>query len=129
MFGWLLVFSLQSRSSQAFSVGGSLLPRAATPTLTTARWAMDTVGDSSSSSSSELSRREWFRTSCANSALLVSLSSSTLLLGVSSSPALAADGVDYKAVAEDIAKLIQADPDKGPTLVRKHIHTKRQTDT
>ena len=34
-----------------------------------------------------------------------------------------ADGVDYKAVSADIAKLIKDDPDKGPTLVRLAWHS------
>jgi hypothetical protein len=37
-------------------------------------------------------------------------------------PARAA-GVDYKAVAADIASLVKADPDKGPTLVRLAWHS------
>jgi len=35
----------------------------------------------------------------------------------------AADGVDYKAVAKDIADIIKSDPDKGPTLVRLAWHS------
>lgn len=38
-------------------------------------------------------------------------------------PALAADGVDYKAVASDIADLIKKNPDQGPTMVRLAWHS------
>lgn len=38
-------------------------------------------------------------------------------------PALAADGVDYKAVASDIADLIKKKPDQGPTMVRLAWHS------
>ena len=37
--------------------------------------------------------------------------------------ARAADAVDYKAVAADIAKIIKSDPDKGPTFLRLAWHS------
>lgn len=38
-------------------------------------------------------------------------------------PALAADAVDFKAVAADIMDLVAKDPDKGPTFVRLAWHS------
>ena len=37
--------------------------------------------------------------------------------------ARAADAVDYKAVAADVAKIIKSDPDKGPTFLRLAWHS------
>ena len=37
--------------------------------------------------------------------------------------AFAADAVDYKAVAANIAKIIKSDPDKGPTFLRLAWHS------
>lgn len=51
-------------------------------------------------------------------------SSLTFLLTAVSVPLKAyADGVDYKAVADDIAKLVKKNPDWGPTLVRLAWHS------
>ena len=50
----------------------------------------------------------------------MALNLSTLLGNPNPSTAISAD---YKAVAADIAKLVNADPDKGPTLVRPACHS------
>lgn len=46
-----------------------------------------------------------------------------LVSGLGVSPPALADGVDYRAAAADIAKIVRSDPDKGPTLVRLAWHS------
>ena len=48
----------------------------------------------------------------------LSSSVATLIAGCLVPSTANADGTDYKAVAKDIAAIIKADPNKGPTLVR-----------
>ena len=46
-----------------------------------------------------------------------------VVAAVAPTTARAADAVDYKAVAADIAKIIKSDPDKGPTFLRLAWHS------
>ena len=46
-----------------------------------------------------------------------------VVAAVAPTTAHAADAVDYKAVAADIAKIIKSDPDKGPTFLRLAWHS------
>jgi hypothetical protein len=57
--------------------------------------------------------------------VLESFLSASLLSSVILTPSvsLAVDGVDYKAVAEDVAALVVKNPDWGPTLVRLAWHS------
>ena len=46
-----------------------------------------------------------------------------VVAAVAPTTARAADAVDYKAVAADVAKIIKSDPDKGPTFLRLAWHS------
>lgn len=59
------------------------------------------------------------QTVAAAAAFSLGLSSSTPTVATAAAGAV----VDYKAVAQDVADLVKADPDKGPTLVRLAWHS------
>ena len=65
----------------------------------------------------EFERRSFFTKSA-----VMALTVSTLFGNPSPSTATSTS-IDYKAVAADIADLVKADPDKGPTLVRLAWHS------
>jgi catalase (peroxidase I) len=55
--------------------------------------------------------------------LLATTTTTTLTLGAAPSRVHAAAAVDYKAVASDVAGLLKANPDWGPTFVRLAWHS------
>lgn len=105
----LLLLALALASSSAFSVTKTTTRHAKTTTTTT-KTALSALLNNNDNSSD----RRGF--------LLSTLTAAAAALAYHPQPALAA-AVDYKAVSNDIAALIKANPDWGPTLVRVAWHS------
>mmetsp|Transcript_22163 Transcript_22163/g.33614 ORF Transcript_22163/g.33614 Transcript_22163/m.33614 type:complete len:347 (+) Transcript_22163:36-1076(+) len=93
-------------ATQAFVPGNNVLSNIGTK-----------LSASSSSVEAQDDRRAFLVSAFSTTAAVASIAATATPL-----PALA-NGVDYKAVSKDIAALIKADPDKGPTLVRLAWHS------
>ena len=106
-----LLFLMASASTHAFQ-----------PSLVvqTRRRSATTTALSSSTKHDDKDRRHFLTASAA------AVLSSPFLWGLSTSPAQAADALDYKAVSADIAELIQKNPDWAP--VRVNANTTRNRD-
>ena len=68
-------------------------------------------------------RRSFLLSSSAFAASLASATASGFMVFPPTSAGASSSSVDYKAVAADIQSIVQATPDKGPTLVRLAWHS------
>ena len=106
-----LLFLMASASTHAFQPSSVVQTRRRSATMTAL---------SSSTKHDDKDRRQFLTASAA------AFLSSPFLWGLSTSPAQAADALDYKAVSADIAELIQKNPDWAPVRVNGNDNKQRR---